>query len=98
MTGPVAFDEFGDTTTKVLTVYKVVEASECGEEAATEEEEEGDTTTTAGEEDEDATTTTGGGAAAGGDAPCWQPEKTDEFGDAEAGDGGSASSTTETTE
>ena len=22
-TGPVAFDEFGDTTTKVLTVYKV---------------------------------------------------------------------------
>ena len=102
VTGPVSFDEFGDTTTKVLTVYKVVEPSECGE-AAAEEEAEGETTTTAGEEDEDATTTTAaGGGGAGGDAPCWKPEKTDEFGDAPAGasgsGGGSASSTTETTE
>ena len=24
-TGPVAFDEFGDTTNKVITVYKVVD-------------------------------------------------------------------------
>ena len=101
VTGPVAFDEFGDTTTKVLTVYTVAEPSECGEEAATEEEEEGETTTTAGEEDEDATTTTAASAGGGGDSPCWKPEKTDEFGDdAAAGGsgGGTASSTTETTE
>ena len=103
VTGPVAFDEFGDTTTKVLTVYKVAEPDECGEEAATEEEEEGETTTTAGGDDEDATTTTASGGAAAGDAPCWKPEKTDEFGDtAPTGGGGSGSgsgsSTTETTE
>lgn len=92
VTGPVAFDEFGDTTTKVLTVYEVVAASECGEDAAAEEEDEGETTTTAGEED--ATTTTASGGGGGGDSPCWKPEKTDEFGDAPAGGG----STTETTE
>lgn len=31
VTGPVAFDEFGDTTTKVLTVYTVKPAEECGQ-------------------------------------------------------------------
>ncbi len=40
VTGKVAFDEFGDTTTKVLTVYTV--STECEPEAA-----EGETTTTA---------------------------------------------------
>lgn len=79
VTGPVAFDEFGDTTTKVLTVYTVAPAAECGEDAAASEEEEEDATTTTGD-DEDATTTTAAAASgAGGDAPCWKPEKTDEF-------------------
>jgi len=91
VTGPVAFDELGDTTTKTLTVYEVLAAKECGEDAASEEE---DTTTTAGEEEEaDATTTTAASGAAEGDAPCWKPKKTGEFSDEAA-----SASTTETTE
>ena len=89
VTGPVAFDEFGDTTTKVLTVYKVTPADECGEAAGSEEEDDSssttagdddETTTTAGDDDESASSTTtsaGSGAAATG--PCWKAEKTDEF-------------------
>ena len=92
VTGPVAFDEFGDTTTKVLTVYKVTAEEECGEEAATEEEDEdtssttaaGDeeeesTTTTSGDDEESASSTTTAGSAAAASGPCWKPEKTDEF-------------------
>lgn len=88
VTGPVAFDELGDTTTKVLTVYKVTAPADCAEEAAGEEEDEEAA-------DEDATTTTT--AAAAGDKPCWKPEKTGEFSDSAEGDSDS-SSTTETTE
>ncbi|HUR48620.1 MAG TPA: branched-chain amino acid ABC transporter substrate-binding protein [Acidimicrobiales bacterium] len=99
VTGPVAFDELGDTTTKVLTVYKVTAPRACAEEASGEEEDEDATTTTAAageEEDEDATTTTAASDAEAGDKPCWKPEKTGEFSgsDDEAAEGESDSSTT----
>lgn len=73
VTGKVAFDELGDTTTKVLTVYKVVPGDEC----AAEGDEETDTTEEGA--DEEATTTTAAASGSGGGEPCWKPEKTDEF-------------------
>jgi branched-chain amino acid transport system substrate-binding protein len=81
VTGKVAFDEFGDTTTKVLTVYTVSE--ECGTEGgattSTSAEGEEDDATTTTEEEADETTTTAAAGGGGGDSTCWKPEKTDEF-------------------
>ena len=81
VTGPVAFDEFGDTTTKVLTVYTVTPADECGQEedTTTTTGDDETTTTTGDDEDEDATTTTEDSDGGGATSPCWEPEKTDEF-------------------
>ena len=65
VTGKVAFDEFGDTTTKVLTVYTV--STECAP------------ATAEGEADESTTTTAAAAARGDSGTLCWKPEKTDKF-------------------
>lgn len=71
VTGDVSFDEYGDTTTKVLTVYKVAKPAEC-EKAGGEDYAESTTT-------EKKTTTTTAKPVAGAPVACWLPVKTDSF-------------------